>query len=1165
MRALFAAVWCRVCLSLVVLCAGALLPLEAGAQSAPALWTGATCNGCHGEPPTLAANIPFGDATLFATLSAFKARVGKATSNATMRTFAGTEPGSANTFTDAQRQSILDYLINVRDAVVTPSVGAFPATDVNQTSATTRAITIVNYRGEDLNFTPSLSNSADFSMTNNCDPGPKVLAQTSCSITVSFRPTQGVSTTRSSDLTIDFTSGSISLTTLVPPDRTIALSGTVNPPLFAFASATANFSSRLNQALDVNVGRVTNTGNATLSLSNIALQGAAPVGATYQLITPVGACTTTQQLAKNGSCDLWIRFTPSAQGTTNATFRISHNAAGSPVDLALQGTGTQPLISATSASLAFDNVQFGVPKSLPLTISNVGNMPLTFNADPTAAAARTGPNKDDFAVTGCSAGAPLSAGSSCTLTVTFTPQALGARTATLTVASDANNGSLLTVPLGGTGVALPEPVVTYPTTDFPDTVIGETAAQTRLVTITNDRTRNITYSVTGTTDFKVGTESCPGRVVPGGGVTTCTITLEFRPALGGGEGRRQVSLPITFAGTSTDAAPSPVTGTVAGNALLPILLSAPTLNPAAVVGSPTTSSLLLTNRSAAAVTLSSLAFSGTTAADYSIDAGSGCTNGASVAAGGNCTLVIRFAPAAAGPRDATLTITHSALGSPQTVALQGAATPAPQGRIELSAFSLAFADTQLGSSSAQSVTVRNAGNLALAFSAFDLAGAAAGDYERTGSCSTATPIAIGAECTLTITFRPAALGARSASLTIQSDASNGAATIAITGTGVPVPAPQVSLVPASLDFGTQTVGGVYPARTVRLSNSGTADLNTSALVVEGATFATATVCPATLAPGAGCDVQILFAPAAADTDFTGTLRVTSNAGGSPHTAALRGRGSATAQAVLVWSPAVTQLAFGNVSAGSISAVQSATLLNQGPGGVNLTVLNALGTGATAFSVGGGTCQVGQPLFEGATCRVDVRFAPSIAGDRTATVQIASTGSFPPALSLTGTGLGGPTPGAALSVTALSFENTRVGDRSLPGEVTISSTGSGVVRVTALDISGPYTVQGKTCPSLPFALPAGGECVVTVMFLPQAEGSAAGMLRVTTSANPAIQEVALSGQGDPKADLSSGGCSMASGDTATDPTLWALVLLAAAVLVYRRRAQRRAGPQRRAPT
>jgi len=241
-----------------------------------------------------------------------------------------------------------------------------------------------------------------------------------------------------------------------------------------------------------------------------------------------------------------------------------------------------------------------------------------------------------------------------------------------------------------------------------------------------------------------------------------------------------------------------------------------------------------------------------------------------------------------------------------------------------------------------------------------------------------------------------------------------------------------------------------------------------------------------------------------------------------------------------------------VSAGTVSAPQTATLLNQGPGGVELTVLNAIGPNASSFGVVGGTCAVGMQLFEGQSCTVQFGFAPASAGVRTATVQVASSGSFPPTLALVGTGSGGPTPAASLSVTALDLGDARVGSRSLPGEVTITSSGSGTLHVTALTVDGPFAVQGGSCPALPYTLPAGSSCTIALLFLPQAEGGATGTLSVTTDVPGPALEVALSGEGEAKADLSSGGCSMVEGDAATtDPTLWILLLLAVIALAWRR--------------
>jgi hypothetical protein len=233
--------------------------------------------------------------------------------------------------------------------------------------------------------------------------------------------------------------------------------------------------------------------------------------------------------------------------------------------------------------------------------------------------------------------------------------------------------------------------------------------------------------------------------------------------------------------------------------------------------------------------------------------------------------------------------------------------------------------------------------------------------------------------------------------------------------------------------------------------------------------------------------------------------------------------------------------------------------NQGPGGVNLTVLNAVGPDASSFSVVGGTCAIGTPLFEADTCRIDIRFAPGSAGAKTASVQVASTGSFPPALALAGVGLGGPSPSLAVSATSLAFPTTRVGAESLPAELRLTSNGSSIVRVTGLEVTGAYAIHGSTCPALPFTLPAGTDCTVTVSFRPSSDGAAAGMLRVTSESDPSIREVALSGSGEAPADVGGGGCTIGSGTSLLDPTLWLLVLLAGGTLLWRhppRRSRRR---------
>lgn len=1061
----------------------------------------------------------------------------------------------AVSFSAAELEVVRIYLKKVRDDVVAnPSPAfSFPNTLTTSNSSIASTVALSNWRATAVNYTFSLvgANAGDYSITSgpsgSCGASASATTPTPCNanVTVRFSPTAGGS--RPATLRLTFSNAAADP---VPFTRNFALTGTgvVPTPGFNISSSSLVLSARLGSSATGSL-TITNPAGATANLVLSAFNFSVP----QYTRSGTSTCAVLTSLAPGASCNLVVSFTPTAVGAQNGNLSIVHNAPSSPDAVTLTGSGTQSLISPTVQTLSYGNVQQGVPKPINQTVTNTGTATLDFTVNPSSAAALSGPAVADYAVTGtCNTVTPLAAlGGTCTLVVTFTPTALGARAATLTISSDATNGPLV-ITLDGTGVALPEPVVTPPASDFPDTVINQLSAQTRTVTIRNDRIRDITYSVSNSTDFTIGAESCAGRVVLGGG-GTCTIAIRFLPTLGAGEGRRTASLPFSFTGTVPDPNPTTVNVDVAGNALLPLAQSATSLNASAVVGSPTTTSMLLTNRSASSITLSTLVFSGAAASDYSLDATNTCTASLVLTAGNNCTLVVRFSPPVAGTRNATLTISHNAAGSPQTVAFLGAATPAPQGQIQLSATSIAYADTQLGSTSAQTITVQNSGNLALTFSAFTFGGAMPGDFQRSGTCSVATPLPIAGQCTLILSFAPTALGARTGNLTISSDASNGAATITLAGNGVPVPAPQVSLTPPTLDFGTQSVGGLYPARRVRLANSGTADLTIASIAVSGAGFANASAvaCPTVLAPGAGCDIDIAFGAVAA-TSYAGSLAVVSNAAGSPHTTALTGLGSVAAIPVLAFSPAVSSLDFGTVSAGSISAVQTVTLQNQGPGGVTLTLLNAIGADAASFSVSGGSCSLATPLFQGATCTVDIRFAPGSSGTKTATLQIASTGSFPPVLSLTGIGLAGPNPSLALSATTLAFESTRVGDQSLPATVRLSSSGSGIVTVSAVQVTGSYSIQSTSCPPLPFSLPAGTECSVVVSFAPVAQGTSAGTLSITSDAAPTVRTVALSGSGDPSADVGSGGCTIGGAASRRDPLLWMLVLLAAFCIARRRR-------------
>ena len=1124
--------------------------------------------------------------------------------------------------TDAELSKVHDYLIAVRDALVTPSLPGFPVTNVGSTSAA-QDVSIANLRGAAITYSFSRGgvNAGDFlvsQLPGGCATSASVgsvaaaasaASPSTCTLRVSFTPlASGDPGSRNASLAVAFDRNvncdpmSGNFCDPIPPSRSISISGYANVAPAANAGIAQNVVVGAAVTLD---GSASSDANADLltyawSLTSMPAGSAATLSSTVSVSPTFTADVAGTYVATLVVNDGRINSPNSTNSTVAVTASVPNTApvanAGPPQSVV---AGTTVMLDGSASSdangdaLTYAWVLTSKPAGSAATLSSSTVIKPTFSADLAGTYVATlkvndgTVNSPAMTVTITAAVANVApignAGPAQSVVVGATVPLDGSSS------SDANGDVLtyawsLTSKPAGSAAILNSTAAVKPTfiADVAGTYVatlvvndGKVNSSPSLVTITAavgnaapvanaGPAQSLVAGATVTLDGSASSDANGDALTytwvltskPAGSATGLNSTTAIKPTfIADVAGSYVVSLVVNDG--KVNSSPSAVTVTVA-NALPVFSISPSMLGFATVVGTSVTMSAIISNTGGTSFALTAVSFSGPASADYSLDTSNGCTAGLSLAASSSCTLVIRFNPPTAGTRDAVLSITHGAAGSPQSVSLRGTATPAPQGRIELSALSLAFADTQLGSSSLKSITVRNTGTLALTFSAFTFGGAVPADFERTGTCGAAVPLPINQQCTLTLTFRPAALGVRSASLSIQSDASNGAAAIALTGTSVPVPAPLVTLSAATLDFGAQTVGGLYPTRSIRLTNAGTADLVTTAIAVEGAGFANASTaaCLATLAPGAGCDVDISFSPTVADTDATGTLRVTSNAAGSPHTATLRGRGTATIVPVLVWSPAATRLDFGQVSAGTVSATQSVILLNQGPGGVNLTVLNAVGTDAAAFSVTAGTCEIGKPLFAGSTCRIDVRFAPASAGDKNASVQIASTGSFPPTLTLHGNGLGGPSPSLAVSATALTFDAIRIGTQSVPTEVTLSSNGSGVVRVTGMVVSGPFAMQNKTCPSAPFTLQAGAECTVTVTFVPQAEGDAPGLLSVSTDASPALREVALSGKGEAKADVSSGGCSIGTGDSLADPTLWVLSLLAVAALLYRQRARRR---------
>jgi uncharacterized protein (DUF2141 family) len=175
---------------------------------------------------------------------------------------------------------------------------------------------------------------------------------------------------------------------------------------------------------------LSNTGSATLDISSIT------ASANFAETNTCGA-----SVAAGASCAITVIFMPRSSGVLTGTITITDNASNSPQTIALTGTGTLVMVSPTSLSF---NAQTVGTTSTPQTITVTNNR---YRALTIASVRIGGADSGDFTQTNtCGTGVP--AGGTCTISVTFTPQATGSRRATL-VLSD--SGGSQAVGLKGYG------------------------------------------------------------------------------------------------------------------------------------------------------------------------------------------------------------------------------------------------------------------------------------------------------------------------------------------------------------------------------------------------------------------------------------------------------------------------------------------------------------------------------------------------------------------------------------------------------------------------------------------------------------------------------------------------------------------------------------------
>jgi hypothetical protein len=279
----------------------------------------------------------------------------------------------------------------------------------------------------------------------------------------------------------------------------------------------------------------------------------------------------------------------------------------------------------------------------------------------------------------------------------------------------------------------------------------------------------VDFDANGTEELCVGSQGLPAG-------QECDLPINFMP-LTIGAIREQLTITDYLLGGVTATQSIALSGT--GLTPPAISLSATSLSFGnEIEGSITASqSVTMTNTGTAALSITGIAVTGANASSFVF--ANSC--GTSLAVGVSCSIHGHFAPTTAGAWKAAITITDSATGSPQSIALSGTGV-APAVPVTLSAASLSFPATKVGSSSAsQSVTMTNTGTAALTITSIAVTGTNASSFVFANTCGAS--LAVGDSCTIHGHFAPTATGALKAAVTITDSAMGSPQNIALSGTG----------------------------------------------------------------------------------------------------------------------------------------------------------------------------------------------------------------------------------------------------------------------------------------------------------------------------------------------------------------------------------------------
>ncbi|HZR66756.1 MAG TPA: choice-of-anchor D domain-containing protein [Terriglobales bacterium] len=244
------------------------------------------------------------------------------------------------------------------------------------------------------------------------------------------------------------------------------------------------------------------------------------------------------------SLALNVTFQPTASGTQSALIGLK----GTSVTLAAHGwgTSTKSLIS-NPQSIAFGNVASGSTVSSSVTMTNSRSGSVTLSSQLLRG---TG-----FSVQGLSFPITLSPGESYTFQIAFSPQSSGSVVGSFQ-ALNARNGTVLSIPLSGTGTASGQLSLAPSSVAFGNVTVGSSATKTGSLSATGASV-TVTSVSSSSSEFVLTGVAFPKTIAAG---QTVPYTITFTPQSSGA-----ASGTLSFASNASTAAES-----VSGTGMAPV-------------------------------------------------------------------------------------------------------------------------------------------------------------------------------------------------------------------------------------------------------------------------------------------------------------------------------------------------------------------------------------------------------------------------------------------------------------------------------------------------------------------------------------------------------------------------------------------------------------------